>query len=152
MTYSVVEQPANGLIVLNDKECTYTPDDGFYGVDLAKFKTNNGEFDSPIANINISVADTNQRPVSNDSLLTLDMDNDCLINFNANDPNNLPLTYVITEGPFNGTILVDNNVYTYRPNASFIGSDYIIYKSSNGSFESLNARINFDVVTGVIIE
>lgn len=152
LTYSVVEQPANGLIVLNDKECTYTPDDGFYGVDLAKFKTNNGEFDSPIANINISVADTNQRPVSNDSLLTLDMDNDCLINFNANDPNNLPLTYVITEGPFNGTILVDNNVYTYRPNASFIGSDYIIYKSSNGSFESLNARINFDVVTGVIIE
>ena len=80
------------------------------------------------------------------------MDNDCLINFNANDPNNLPLTYVITEGPFNGTILVDNNVYTYRPNSGFTGSDYIIYKSSNGSFESLNARINFDVVTGVIIE
>jgi len=152
LVYSVVEQPTNGSIVLNDKQCTYTPNNGFYGNDSAKFKTNNGEFDSLIANINISVEDTNQRPVSNDSLLTLDMDNDCLINFNANDPNNLPLTYVITEGPFNGTILVDNNVYIYRPNSSFIGVDYIIYKSSNGNFESLNARINFDVVTGVIIE
>ena len=152
LTYSVVEQPTNGLIVLNDKECTYTPNVGFYGIDSAKFKTNNGEFDSLIANINIQVEDTNERPMSFDSSLALDMDNDCLINFNTNDPNNLPLSYIITEGPFNGSILVNNDIYTYRPNQSFSGSDYIIYKSSNGNFESMSARIDFNIAPGVIIE
>jgi hypothetical protein len=152
LTYSVVEQPTNGLIFLNDKECTYTPNVGFYGIDSAKFKTNNGEFDSSIANINIQVEDTNERPISFDSSLSLDMDNDCLINFNANDPNNLPLSYIITEGPFNGSILVNNDIYTYRPNLSFSGSDYIIYKSSNGNFESMSARIDFNIAPGEIIE
>jgi hypothetical protein len=80
------------------------------------------------------------------------MDNDCLINFNANDPNNLPLSYIITEGPFNGSILVNNDIYTYRPNLSFSGSDYIIYKSSNGNFESMSARIDFNIAPGEIIE
>jgi hypothetical protein len=152
LVYSIVEQPTNGSIVLNDKQCTYTPNNGFYGIDSAKFKTNNGEFDSSIANINIQVEDTNERPISFDSSLSLDMDNDCLINFNANDPNNLPLSYIITEGPFNGSILVNNDIYTYRPNLSFSGSDYIIYKSSNGNFESMSARIDFNIAPGEIIE
>lgn len=55
LTFSIVDQPANGTITLDGKNCTYTPSTGFFGTDIATYKTNNGIFDSPIANIFITV-------------------------------------------------------------------------------------------------
>ena len=55
LSYSIVDQPQNGTFILNDKEFSYTPTSGFYGVDTATYKTNNGLFDSEIATINITV-------------------------------------------------------------------------------------------------
>jgi hypothetical protein len=55
ITYSIVDQPTNGTIVLNGKTCTYSPNIDFFGLDVATYKTSNGVFDSEIATINITV-------------------------------------------------------------------------------------------------
>ena len=55
ITYSIVDNPSNGVISGSNGNYTYTPNSGFTGSDLATYKASNGQFESSIANINITV-------------------------------------------------------------------------------------------------
>ncbi len=142
LTYTIVTQPSNGTITLNGKNCTYTPNAGFFGTDLATYKTSNGLYDSEIANISINVIDTPDRP----SAFTLDVatrfDVPVILDLQASDPNNLPLTYEIVDSPSNGIISESNGVFTYDADDEFIGIDTATFIATNGGLDSNVATIN----------
>ncbi|OVE77552.1 hypothetical protein BVX99_02380 [bacterium F16] len=55
LTYSVVSGPSNGIITGSGSSISYTPDDGFAGTDSFTFKANDGDDDSNIAVVDITV-------------------------------------------------------------------------------------------------
>lgn len=56
---------------------------------------------------------------------------------NCSDVSNLPLTYIVTQNPTNGSISIDPNGFvTYIPNQDYVGSDLAKYKANNGYIDS----------------
>jgi len=65
LTFSIVTQPANGSVMLDDPNSgafTYTPASGYNGDDSFTFSVNDGEFDSGIATATITVSSVNDAP------------------------------------------------------------------------------------------
>lgn len=65
----------------------------------------------------------------------------------ATDPDNLPLTFVITQQPTSGTITGTLPEVIYTPYEYFSGQDTIKFKANNGTKNSLEGTITF-VVNG----
>lgn len=59
LAYSIVESPSHGILIGTLPNITYTPADGYEGVDSFTFKTNDGTTDSNIAVVNITVNPVN---------------------------------------------------------------------------------------------
>lgn len=55
LTYIIVDEPSNGDLSGIGPNVVYTPDPGFVGVDSFTFKVNDGEYDSNIATVTITV-------------------------------------------------------------------------------------------------
>lgn len=66
--------------------------------------------------------------------------------FSGTDPDNLPLTFMVTIQPENGTVLGINPNLMYIPNNRFIGSDSFKYKANNGTKNSLECTVGINVI------
>ena len=143
LTFTIV-QPSNGIISVSNGIYTYTPNSGFYGSDLGSYVASNGEYDSSSKSINILVNDTPNRPTALDitslTISTTPVD----INLLGSDPNNLSLTYSVTQ-PTNGVVTESNGIATYTANVDFVGEDSFTYKSDNGILESVSAIVSIYV-------
>lgn len=144
LTFSIVNQPANGTITENNGVFTYAPNSDWYGNDSASYKANNGTYDSNIATILLSVE--NAVPSAFDVNLTVAMNNESQVLLSATDPKNLSLTYSVFDQPSNGTIIENNGVFTYTPNLDYVGIDSAKYIANNGTYDSNEANINIEVV------
>lgn len=134
LTYQIVSQPTNGTITSSNGVFTYTPNTNWSGTDTATYKATNGTYESNISTITLTVL--SDVPVAYDIETTCLKNSNVDLQLNAIDPNNLPLSYTIVEQPINGVITENNGVFTYTPNADYVGIDLAIYKASNGVYES----------------
>ena len=65
LTYSVVTGPTHGALSGHaDRICTYTPEANYRGPDSFTFRANDGEVDSNIATVSITVTAVNDPPVA----------------------------------------------------------------------------------------
>lgn len=141
LTFVIKEQPVNGTIDPNT--FMYTPNPNWSGNDIAKYVSDNGLYESSLADISLTVV--------SDAPTVMDTSADCESNssidfeFGGSDPNNLPLTFSIVDQPANGLISESNGIFTYTPNADFIGLDSATYKANNGTYDSNVAIININV-------
>ena len=55
LTFSVIDNPTNGTVTLNETKVTYVPNAGYFGSDTFTFKANDGTVDSEKATISITV-------------------------------------------------------------------------------------------------
>ncbi|MCA1625403.1 MAG: DNA/RNA non-specific endonuclease [Acidobacteria bacterium] len=63
LTYTIVSQPANGVLNGSGSSFTYIPKSNFYGVDSFTFRVNDGLFNSNVATVTINVASVNDAPM-----------------------------------------------------------------------------------------
>ena len=155
-TFSVVNQPANGSVTiemanvdfgagtLSNPVFTYTPNAGFAGQDSFTYTaTNDNGVVGNTATVNINIP--TQIPSASSFSVSTGMDLPVVANLSATDPNNLPLTYSISNNPTQGSVSESNEVFTYTPNDDFIGSDSFTYTASNGTYTSSNATVSITV-------
>ena len=109
--------------------------------DYAEFIADNGDFQSSVSPINITVNDSASRPTVAVITVTTQINTPAEVTLLGTDPNSLPLTYHIVTEPVNGILSLLNDIYTYTPNADFVGSDSFTYNVSNGTLSSLNASV-----------
>jgi VCBS repeat-containing protein len=101
LTFSLVGQASHGTITLNaNGSYTYVPAADFNGVDTFTFKVNDGQFDSGIATVTITINPINDAPVAN-ALADVAVDED--------NPVDIDLSAVFTD--------VDSAVLTLSSNA-----------------------------------
>jgi len=70
LTYTIVAQPAHGAVTLAGNVATYTPALDFNGTDTFTYKANDGELDSNVATVTITVTPVNDAPVANEDSYT----------------------------------------------------------------------------------
>ena len=138
LTYSIVDNPSNGTVSLNDDKVTYTPNENYNGEDSLTFKVNDGTEDSNIATLTITVTAVNDIPFAVEDTLELIEDAtltsiDVIANDTDIDGDTLTLTAVSTDGTGTVAVNADGVSVDYTPAADFNGTETITYTVSDGT-------------------
>ena len=104
LTYTVVDEPDSGALSGTAPNLTYTPDDNFSGADSFTFQANDGEENSNVATVSITVDAVNDAPTADDQSVSTDEDTPVNITLTANDVDDSSLTYTVVDGPDSGAL------------------------------------------------
>jgi len=147
--------PSNGSLDLNSNgSFTYTPDTDFAGSDSFTYHASDGQTDSGVAVVTVTVAAVNDPPTAgNDSYTTVEETVLAVaapgVLANDSDVENDSLIAVLDAGPSNGTLALDpDGSFSYTPNADFTGADSFAYHAGDGRAHSGTATVTI-VVLGV---
>src|SRR5207244_7168506 len=134
-----------------DGSFTYTPAGNFNGADSFTYKANDGQLDSNVATVGLTINPVNDAPVAvNDSFAT---NEDTALTITApgvlsndTDIDSSVLTAVVVTGPSHGALaLAADGSFTYTPAAGFNGPDSFTYKANDGLLDSNVATVALTV-------
>ncbi|MDP6595777.1 MAG: Ig-like domain-containing protein, partial [Candidatus Poribacteria bacterium] len=145
LTYTVVDQPANGALSGTASNLTYTPNADYNGDDSFTFKVNDGTVDSATATISITVTAVNDPPVASAQSVTTAEDTAVAITLAGTDADGDTLTYTVVGQPTNGVLSGTTPNLTYTPNADFFGNDSFTFKVNDGTVDSGTATVSITV-------
>jgi len=148
----------NGSLHLNlDGSFTYTPDPYFNGTDSFAYKASDGELESELTVVTITVTPVNDWPIANDDSyetvtgVLLDvaapgvLANDVLL-----DPDE-EVSIQILDEPLHGTLSVnDDGSFTYTPDTGFMGTDTFRYMVL--SVRTINAEWSDDAMVTILVK
>ena len=152
LTAALVSGTSNGLLTLNaDGSFTYTPNGNFNGADSFTYKANDGNLDSNVTTVTITVNPVNDAPVADDDAYATDEDIALTVSAPGvldgdSDIDGDVLTATVLSGPSSGTLTLNaDGSFTYTPNANFNGSDSFTYTMSDGHGGSDTAAVTITV-------
>ena len=139
---------SNGLLELNsDGSFAYSPNLNFNGTDSFTYAAHDGEEESNIATVTITVNPVNDPPVCSDASASTAEDTAVDIFLPATDVDGDALTYIVVSQPAHGTVNVSGNVATYQPAADYCGGDAFTFKVVDPSgAESGTCTVNVTVM------
>ncbi len=146
LTYSVVSQPAHGALSGTPPQLTYTPTHGYYGADSFTFKANDGQVDSNVATVSITITHVNHAPTANAQTISLNQDTSQSVTLTGSDPDNDTLTFRVTTSPAHGTLSGTPPNLTYTPAANFYGTDSFAFVANDGTVDSAPATVSITVM------
>jgi len=88
-----------------------------------------------------------QFPQISDVEYTLNQDTALEFTLSGTDPDNLPLTFTITQNPTLGSISGTDPDFIYTPNQNIFGTDTLKFRANNGTKNSLEGTVTF-VING----
>lgn len=141
---------SNGVLVFtSDGSFSYTPNANFAGSDSFTYHANDGQLDSNIATVNITITSENDAPVAANDLAETKQNTPILIDVLANDSDveNDPLNIVLTTDPIHtkGTVVVEDSKVLFTPNLDFVGETTFPYVLSDGEKTSNSALVTVTV-------
>ncbi|ATH07825.1 hypothetical protein BIY24_07640 [Halobacteriovorax marinus] len=151
LNYIIVSSTTDGILNCTEgtsRSCTYTPNLNFNGSDSFTYKVNDGQYDSTISTVTITVAPVNDAPVkANDQSIATNEDTAHGFTLNAgSDVDGDALTYIIVANPSNGLLSCTDRSCTYTPNANYNGADSFTYKVNDSALDSVaNTTVSITV-------
>ncbi len=132
---------------MSGNQVTYTPANGYSGPDSFTFKANDGNSDSNVATIAITIGATNNPPVAGNGAATTPANTAVAIALTATDVENSPLTYTIVTPPAHGTLgTLSGNQVTYTPTTGYSGPDTFTFRANDGTTNSNVATVSIAVL------
>ncbi|MCB9149972.1 MAG: tandem-95 repeat protein [Caldilineaceae bacterium] len=148
----LVSGPANGSLTLNsDGSFSYTPAANFNGSDSFTYKANDGQADSGVTTVDITVNAVNDAPVAANDSYSTDEDTALTVGApgvlaNDSDVENDALSVELVNGPAHGTLMLNGDgSFSYTPAANFNGSDSFTYQVNDGMADSNTATVAMTV-------
>src|SRR5437899_1789447 len=148
----LVSQPTHGSLRFNtDGSFSYTPTSNFVGTDSFTYKANDGQADSGIATVTITIGGANDAPVAvNDRYTTAE---DTTLNVaapgvlaNDSDIDGDTLGAVLVSQPTHGTLTFNSDGhFSYTSAGNYNGTDSITYKANDGQADSGIATVNITI-------
>ena len=149
VSINAVWSGSNGSVSDNgDGTITYTPDPGFTGVDIARYRITDGNGSVSIANIMIYVGITNNPPVAVDDNANTDENIPVITGVltNDSDPDLDPISITAVTQPANGTAVDNGNgTITYTPDLNYNGPDSYTYTITDGRGGTATATVSVTV-------
>ena len=161
LTVSAVTQGANGAVVNNGTDVTYTPNASWTGVDTFTYEAwdGNGGYDTARVTVTVSAAGNNPPVAVDDSDSTV-VDTAVVVDVLANDTDPDPDTLTVdsvTQGS-NGAVVNNGTDVTYTPDAAWTGIDTFTYTATdgNGGFDTATVTVTVDPaslsISGTVFE
>ena len=152
LTYEVIEQQSNGILAITASGTfEYTHDGGASSTDSFTFKVSDGEYDSNISTVNITIVPRNDVPVTTDDTFTVVegavYEGGILP---ATDDDEDILTFVLVDEPAYGTLnITDINTgeYYYWHNGEKSTSDSFTFRVSDGEVPSNISTVTITIVS-----
>jgi phosphodiesterase/alkaline phosphatase D-like protein len=148
LTFGVVDGPTNGVLSGSGANLTYTPDADYNGTDSFTFQANDGQADSNVATVSITVNPVNDAPVADDQAVSTQEDTPVAITLTGSDVDEDTLTFGVVDGPTNGVLSGSGANLTYTPNAGYTGSDSFTFRANDGTADSNLATVSISVMGG----
>lgn len=150
-------QPSNGTLI-NDSNGNYLyiPDANFNGADSFEYTVSDRDGGTASAVVNLNVASINDLPIATNETLTLNEDEtlqiqvaDLLSNDGDADGDRLLVTNFTPT--VNGELRdTGNNLFTYRPNADFSGTETFTYTITDGTSQNATAIATVTLVINAV--
>src|SRR6058998_1259129 len=149
----LVSNPTHGTLTLNsDGSLVYMPALNFNGIDSFTYKANDGQAQSGVATVTITVTPVNDAPVAaDDDSYTTPEDTQLTVIApgvlaNDTDVDGDILTAALVSGPAHGTLTLNaDGSLVYMPALNFNGTDSFTYKASDGQAQSGVATVTITV-------
>jgi VCBS repeat-containing protein len=145
----LVAGPQHGTVVLNaDGSFTYTAALDYNGADSFTYKVSDGELESNIATVNLTITPVNDAPVVADAAVSTAEDTPLVVDPRgyASDVDSTVFTTQIVSGPAHGTLVQNaDGSYTYTAELNYNGPDSFTYRVSDGELDSNVATVNISV-------
>ena len=148
LTVAAVTQGANGTVVNNTTDVSYTPNAGYFGDDTFTYDVTDGT-STATGTVTVSVTRSNIAPTALDDAATTPQGIAITIDVLANDsdgdtpPDSLTIASV-TQGA-SGSVANNGSDVTYTPNPGFTGSDSFTYDINDGFGGSASASVSVTV-------
>jgi len=149
ITYTVLSQPSHGSLSGTPPSLTYIPTPNYFGSDSFTFKGNDGQADSNIGTISITVNSVNDVPVADNKIINTPMNTSVPITLSGSDVENSPLTYTVTSSPTHGSLSGSVPNLTFNPTPGYSGSDSFTYTVTDPQLAtSLPATVTINITSG----
>merc|ERR1712000_548227 len=147
LTYNIVSEPQHGSFSGYAPALTYTPQEDYSGTDSFTYTANDGEIDSEVATVSITVTAVNLAPLAQGQELTVEMDQVLALVLLATDTDSEveSLTYQIASQPQYGTLSGTAPDLTYTPEAGYSGTDSFTFSVNDGELDSEVATVSITV-------
>lgn len=142
LTFSITEEPVSGTLTGDFPNIVYRPSTGFSGNDSFSFIANDGEADSNISQMSITVHPVNGIPSVRDTSVRTNEDESVMVTLVADDADSDSLTFTIVSQPSHGTlgeIEPLNSIsatVVYTPQADYNGTDSFTFAAGDGEEHS----------------
>jgi len=152
INYAIVNNPAKGSVsIINASNGTfsYAPQPNYYGNDTFTFKVSDGKIDSNVATVDVTIHSVNDPPISENSTLVLNMNDEKSATLNATDIDQDSLTYYVSANGKKGTVtIIDSKTgaYKYIAREGAVGDDTFTFYVSDGQSNSNIASVNVTIL------
>ncbi|MAT96582.1 MAG: hypothetical protein CL608_05510 [Anaerolineaceae bacterium] len=145
-----ITEPANGAVVNNGSDVTYTPDADFNGSDSFTYTIADGNGGTDTATVTVTVNAINDDPVANDDSTSINEGEAVTIDVLANDTDadEDTLTVDSITQPGNGTVVNNGTDVTYTHDGSATTSDNFTYTVSDGNGGMDTATVSITIASG----
>ncbi len=130
LTYSIVSNGAKGTATITNAGTgtfSYQPSKDLNGTDTFTFKVNDGNADSNIATVTVTIAPVNDAPIANDTTLAVKI-GDNTLRIPATDADGDLLTFEVVTAPLHGILTGTTLAPQYRPSHSCPAADSFSYR------------------------
>lgn len=158
LTFTVQQAPQNGSLEPVSGGWNYTPNANFTGTDSFVYLANDGESDSNVATVEITVDSVNDAPQAVDDVVTVQQSENGIYTLDvlANDTDvdittaSDSLTIQGAQADFGAVTVVDNQLQ-FSPGISFIGTVDLVYviSDSQNSNDQATVSLTVDGVAGI---
>ena len=138
----------HGSVVVNsDGSITYEPATDFFGTDVVTYTIGDGRGGEASAAFDVTVVNVNDAPVLPDQSFMVPQDTQLTEQIYAEDADDDQLTGELLTQPQHGTLEVDllTGVFTYTPDAGFVGVDSVDIKVTDGQGGEDQATVTITV-------
>ena len=146
LTVTNVIQPANGTVVNNGTSLTYTPNNGYVGIDTFQYTVDDGNGGQATATVSVEVL--NNAPVAVDDTAIAVGSEQLIIDILSNDSDSdgNSLTTESVSHPTNGIVVINpDGSVTYQANEDFVGTDTFTYVVADEDGTTASATVTVTV-------
>jgi Bacterial Ig domain len=136
LTFTLVSTPTHGALSGTAPDLMYIPAANYNGADSFTFLASDGQVNSELAAVSVTVTAVNDAPAANPQSVSTTKGRPANIVLTGSDPDGDPLTFTIISNPTHGTLSGAGPNLIYTPAPGYVGLDSFSFVVNDGEVDS----------------